>query len=351
MSVADRRRFLALALGTGATLGGWNLCAGWRREEGEAGQAAEETPPLPEETLHAVTRKSWAMGAGVSLTVLHARREVAGQATVAALAELRLVERLMSLYRPDSQLCRLNRDRVLDRPHPYLVEVFRAAEVTSQQTAGAFDATVQPLWDVYAAAQKAGGLPDEKAVEAARRKVDWRQVEIAADRIRLYGDATAITLNGIAQGFAADRMLSVLRRRDIRHALVNTGEIGTLGGKGRNAAWSVGIQHPRRDDVYLTLAKLEGRCLATSGDYATAFSDDRRDHHIFDPRTGHSPRELASVSVAAATATQADALSTALFVLGPDRGRKLLEATPGADALFVLKDGATLVTSGFPAST
>ena len=124
----------------------------------------------------------------------------------------------------------------------------------------------------------------------------------------------------------------------------------TLGGKARGEAWTVGIQHPRRDDAYLRWRSCEGRCLATSGDYATAFGSDRRDHHIFDPHTGRSPQELASVSVVAPTATQADALSTALFVLGADGGLALLEATPGADALFVLKDGTTLATSGFPAA-
>lgn len=350
MSVANRRRFLTLALGAGASLGGWGLSAGWRRPGSADAPAAEGAPPLPDENLQAVTQKTWALGADVSLTVLHARREVAQQAVDAAVAELRLVERLMSLYRPQSALCRLNRDRKLDRAHPYLVEVLRAAETTSRQTAGAFDVTVQPLWNVYAAAQKAGRLPDAEAVEAARRNVDWRQIEITADCIRLRGDETAITLNGIAQGFAADRVLAALRQHDIRHALVNTGEIGTLGGKTRDEAWTVGIQHPRRDDAYLALVKLQGRCLATSGDYATAFSDDRRDHHIFDPHTGHSPRELASVSVVAATATQADALSTALFVLGAQRGQELLDATPDTDALFVLKDGTTLATAGFPTS-
>ncbi len=110
----------------------------------------------------------------------------------------------------------------------------------------------------------------------------------------------------------------------------------------------MGIQHPRIEDAYISVAKLDGRCLATSGDYATSFSPDHRDNHIFDPRTGKSPTELASVSVLAESGLVADGLSTALFVLGPEQGLRLIEATPGADALFVLKDGRTLATRGFP---
>jgi thiamine biosynthesis lipoprotein len=139
-----------------------------------------------------------------------------------------------------------------------------------------------------------------------------------------------------------------LRKQGIRHALVDTGEIGTLGGKADEAPWSVGIQHPRRPDAYVALAKLRGRCLATSGDYASSFSPDHAQNHLFDPRTGRSPGELASVSVAARTATEADAVSTAVFVLGVGRGLKLIHDTREADALLVLKDGRTLATAGFP---
>jgi thiamine biosynthesis lipoprotein len=98
----------------------------------------------------------------------------------------------------------------------------------------------------------------------------------------------------------------------------------------------------------ILLGELDGRCLATSGDYATKFTTDGRHNHIFDPRLGTSPQELASVSIAAPTAMAADALSTACFVLGPIRARKLLSQIPDVDALFVLKDGRVLRTNDFP---
>lgn len=334
MQWTNRRRFLRLALGAGAslTLGGAWL-AGTSRRHNSGWQKVE--------------RSSRALGTNVSLTALHEHRETAQAALDAAFAELELVEEVLSLYRPNSQLCRLNREQALENPHPYLTAVLKQSQQLAQRSGGAFDITVQPLWALYAAAHKAGRLPDAEELRAARAKVDWRRLEVSSGRIRLDPDM-AVTLNGIAQGFAADRALAALRRHGIEHALVDAGELGAVGDKPSGDPWTVGIQHPRVDDAYVWVAKLDGRCLATSGDYATSFTADRRDNHIFDPRTGRSPTEFASVSVLAKTGLLADGLSTTLFVLGLEQGVELIEATPGADALFVLKDGRTLATHGFP---
>jgi thiamine biosynthesis lipoprotein len=298
--------------------------------------------------LEKAERTSWALGADVTLTALHEDRRQAELAIDDAFAELDRVEEAMSLYRPHSQLCRLNRDGVLENPDPHLVTVLRAAADMSARSGGAFDATVQPLWRVYADAKKAGRLPDAEAVREAARRVDWRKVDVFPDRIRFRGEGMAVTLNGIAQGFASDRVEAALRARGVRHALVNTGEFGSLGRKADGTPWTVGIQHPRRPDAWLALAALEDRFLSTSGDYATPFSDDFRHHHIFDPRTGLSPTEFSSVSVLARTGMEADALTKVLFVLGPGAGLDRVRATPGADALCVLKDGRMLSTDGFP---
>ncbi|MHC4176315.1 MAG: FAD:protein FMN transferase [Planctomycetota bacterium] len=349
MKSANRRRFLAMALGAGGSLS-VGLTAWSKRHGADAEGNGVSGVPLAGDALRVARRDSWALGSQVSIMALHASGEVALRAVDSALAELQTVEAVMSIYRPESQLTELNRRRVLRRPHPHLVEVLRAAGAMSGRTGGAFDVTVQPLWELYAEAKKTGQPPEAAAVRATRAKVDWRRVEISRQGIRLHGDGTAVTLNGIAQGFAADRAMAALRRHGVRHALVNTGEIGTIGGKTEAEAWTAGIQHPRRADAYLALAKLNGRCLATSGDYATSFSEDRRDNHLFDPRSGRSPEAFSSVSVAAASALRADALSTAVFVLGLERGLELVRSTLGADALFVLKDGRTLATEGFPAA-
>lgn len=297
--------------------------------------------------LQSRTKTTRALGTDVSIAALHTDADVAVRAIDQAFAELRSVEALMSIYQADSQLSRLNRERVLDAPHPYFVQVLQAAEKMSRDSDGAFDITVQPLWSLFAAAKKDGRLPDDDAIEAARQRVDWRQVEVTPKRIRLHGEA-AITLNGIAQGFAADQAKAALRKGGVKNALINTGEISSVGTKANGERWTIGVQHPRREDSYASLAELFGRCLATSGDYATAFSDDLRHNHLFDPQTGLSPSELCSVSVVAPTAQIADALSTAIFVLGMKQGLSLIEKFEATDALLISKEGKLHATPGFP---
>jgi thiamine biosynthesis lipoprotein len=273
----------------------------------------------------------------------------AERALDAAFAELETVEQVMSLYRPESQICRLNRTGELRDPHPYLLQVLRHAEATSRRTAGAFDITVQPLWELYSTTQKQGRLPSDDELAAARAKIGWWGVECCWESVvRLNGKGKAITLNGVAQGFAADRAVAALKQHGVEHALVNAGEIGTRGGKPGGEPWRIGIQHPREPESYVSLAGLADRSLSTSGDYETTFAADFSKHHILDPRTGNSPPELASASVVAPTALEADALSTAAMVLGVEKTLILVSRSLGVDALLVTKSGRTIATAGFP---
>jgi thiamine biosynthesis lipoprotein len=326
----SRRRFLVL-LGGAGTLGALTLRGGSRAPAG----------------LRGVHRSARALGTTVSITVLHEEEDAAERALDDAFRDLETIEEAMNLFRPESELSRLNRHGSLSRPHPHLLTVLRRALRMAEESGGAFDPTVQPLWRLHADAARAGRTAEAAAVESARRRVDWRRVTASEETISL-SEGTEVTLNGIAQGFAADRVAAVLARHEVRHALIDAGEILGLGRKVGGAPWRVGIQHPRQDDAYLALLDLDGRSLATSGDYSTAFSADRSLNHIFDPATGRSPPHFSSVTVAAPSGMDADALSTAIFVLGPERGLDLVRRSPGGDALLVLKDGRTLSTLGFP---
>ena len=338
-SSTTRRRFLLTlgAAGASAAVGSafWHFA--------RSGKVAR----LPT-GLQAAKRTGFALGADVSILALHENQAAAEKAIDAAFAELATVESVMSLYRPESQICRLNEKRELLEPHPYLVQVLRKAQEVSAASDGAFDVTVQPLWTLYANSADAGRLPGTDDIDRIRKYVDWRRVVVSDDRIQLKGSGTAITLNGIAQGFAADRVLAALAANGVRHALVNTGEIGSMGRRGDGECWTFGIQHPRQKDALIRRVHLEGRCLATSGDYETTFTPDFVNNHIFDPHTGRSPQAFQSVTVAARTGLEADALSTAVFADGLERGTKLIESTPGADGLFVLKTGQMRATAGFP---
>jgi thiamine biosynthesis lipoprotein len=331
MSLLQRRRFLQFGLGAG----GLAACGAFAVRRG--------SPPLAE-----VRRTGKALGTTVELRVLHADRRAAGAAIDVAFAAIDDVEEVMSLYRSHSHLSALNRDGVLDGPHPWLVEVLQYAQTVSHASDGAFDVTVQPLWSCWSNAAREGRLPTDAELQSARAVVDWRGVQVSPQRVSLARTDMRITLNGIAQGFAADRAAAALRAAGIEHALINTGEIHSLGSRADGGVWTVGVQHPRYDDAYAALAKLAGRALSTSGDYATSFTPDRRHHHIVDPRIGFSPTELAGVTIVAPTAMEADALSTAVLVLGADRGLQLVAARRDVDALLIFKDGKTKVTAGFP---
>jgi len=347
MSILTRRKFVTAVIGGAVGAGLWR--APTALLPASAGPAA--APPGGTADVATFLRTSRALGTNVSITIAHADESVANAAASAAFAELERVERCLSIYQPDSQLGRLNREQRLLAADERFVAVLSMSLAMSRLSDGAFDVTVQPLWDLHARADKEGRIPTPAEIAAARQKIDWQDVELAGNNVRFARQDMAITFNGIGQGYATDRVKEVLREHGIAHALIDIGELAPIGQKSAGRAWQVGIQHPRDADAYVAIAKLEGRSLATSGDYATTFAagrGGRSDHHIFDPATGHSPTELASASVVAPSAMEADAWSTALFVVGPQRGRALVESAVGVDALFVLKDGSVSRTPGFP---
>lgn len=344
MANHNRRQFLMMAFGAGG-MAAVGLAALWRR-----GVTAPEASPAAAmlEGLQMARRSGRALGSEISMIALHSKQAQAEAALEAAFAELETVEQVMSIYRPESQLSRLNRDGALSNPHPYFVEVLKSAQAMSERSGGAFDATVQPLWELYAAALKSGGLPSDAEIDAARRMVDWTKLEVSNERIALRGSGMKVTLNGIAQGYAGDRVLAAMRAHGVTHALANTGEVATMGRKNGGEPWVAGIQHPRQPDALLGLACLDGVCMSTSGDYNTAFSSDHAYNHIFDPATGRSPGSFSSVSVTAPKCVDADALTKPLFVMSLERAQAFVAATPGAEALFVQKDGRQFMTRGFP---
>jgi thiamine biosynthesis lipoprotein len=289
-----------------------------------------------------------ALGTTVSLLALHRDAGQARAALAEALAEAQAVDALMSLYRDDSQLAALNLTAALNRPDARVLEVLRYAQDLSALTEGAFDVTVQPLWLAFAEAKKRGGLPTPEALQEARALVDWRRLTVSLDAVRLEQPGMAVTLNGLAQGYAADRALAALRRHGIAHALIDTGEFDTLGRKQHGEPWVLGVRHPRDPNALAARLVMDGRALATSGDYETAFTPDFSRHHIFDPATGESPLALASASVLAPSAMEADGLSTAFMVLGAERSLALAATRADVDALLIGKNGQRWQTPGLP---
>ena len=287
-----------------------------------------------------------AFGTTVGVTVRHHDEALAKLAIEDALREVRRVDALMSIYDPASQVFRLNRDGVVTDPDPHLLAVLAHARALSRLTRGAFDITVQPLWRVF---RDAGGVPSAHERARARAAVGWEQVVASPQCVALRRPGMAITLNGLAQGYAADLALAAVRKRGIEHALLDTGEFASLGSSA-HGPWRLGVRDPRAAEAVAATLRLDGRCIATSGDYEMAFTADFLHHHIFDPAVGDSPTELASVTVVAPTGLEADGLSTAFMVLGARRAHALAATLPGVDLLTINKRGVAWRSPGFPAA-
>jgi FAD:protein FMN transferase len=296
-------------------------------------------------TLQWRERAMLGLGTTLSLRAGHASAERAEAGLDAAVNAIRHVERHMSLFNPDSALCHLNREGVLHRPDPDLVKILLLARSVSERSQGAFDVTVQPLWDTWQSAKQLNRLPTAAELKLARGKTGWRHLEISTERIRFLRPGMALTLNGIAQGYASDLAREALRLHGIEHALIDTGEWSTLGQSADSRPWSLGVENPRQFDAIIARVVADGRAIATSSDAHCSFSADLRHHHIFDPHTGYSPRELASVTVLAPTCALADALTKVMFMASPERAIVLAKQWQ-VDVLVVDKAGRLHASPG-----
>jgi thiamine biosynthesis lipoprotein len=155
----------------------------------------------------------------------------------------------------------------------------------------------------------------------------------------------SITLDGIAKGYIIDQAVGVLRERGADQVLVDAGgDMASVGDGLWGDGWRVAIQNPRDPGRHIGVLRLQGECVATSGDYFQSFTQDRRFHHILDPRTGAPADMVSSVTIVTPTAMSADALSTAIFVLGPEQGFTLLSQLDGVEGVVMTK-GQDVITS------
>jgi FAD:protein FMN transferase len=236
---------------------------------------------------------------------------------------------------------------VLAAPPFDLVRILADSQRYGELTGGAFDVTVQPLWDLYARHfARPGASPDgplAEAIAAAVARVGQDALEVTAARVRLGRPGMGVTLNGIGQGYVTDRIVELLRAGGVKHALVDMGEIRALGRHPDGGSWTVGLQDPRLRGQIAERIPLVDRAVATSGGYGTVFDPGGgRFNHIFEPTSGRTSWRWLSVSVETATATEADALSTA-FTLMPAEGTARIVKILGLVAHFVHPDGTRLV--------
>ena len=260
-----------------------------------------------------------------------------------AYAEIERVDSLMSRYREDSELRRFEwRDTEGgSRGSAALYEVLGRSQHFAALTGGAFDCTVGALtglWDF----PDAMAVPDSARVDSALALVGYRHLRVEDGGFRILRPGLQLDLGAAAKGYAIDRAVARMRELGVAAGLIEAGgDLRYWGQKPDGRPWLFGVQHPRDPERYIEVEDLGLKAIATSGDYEQYFEQDgERYHHLLDPATGYPARRCISATVWAGTALDADILSTAVFVLGPERGLELVAGLEGVEALvFFARDG------------
>ena len=260
-----------------------------------------------------------------------------------ALDEIDRVDRLMSNYRRESPLSRLNREAAKGpvEAEPELLDFLAECLRWSRESDGAFDITVGPLMKAWAFFRDDGRVPGEEALHEVLEVVGYRYVALdrEAGTVRFDRPGVELDLGGIGKGYAVDRVVDLLRRRGVVSALVNLGgsSVYGLGAPPGKKAWEIGIQDPTRSTTVALSVPLHDRALSVAGGYERFFERDGVTYsHIMDPRTGRPALGVLSVAVLSPSATDGDALDDVLFVEGVRRAAAILSRHPSTAALFFL---------------
>jgi thiamine biosynthesis lipoprotein len=310
--------------------------------------AATQTPPPPtEEPLFRRTREM--MGTIIAITVVGVSDERAAPGVEAAFAEMQRLEGVLSEWREDSEISRIN---AAAGKGPVQVSedtlaVVQAGLDISRWSEGAFDLSWAALRGMYTFQPGDERVPDLEAVKKRLPLIDHRKIRIDHDArtVELLEPGMQIGTGGIAKGYALDRAAEVLEKAGLsRFMLFGGGQVQVLG-KRKGRGWRVGIQHPRRPE-YFGFLETEAGSISTSGDYEHAFMrDGKRWHHIIDLKTGLPVEHTSSVTVLDDSGIYADALSTAIFVLGAERAIPKLKDAPGNPRVVIVDSDMRLHTS------
>lgn len=292
------------------------------------------------------------MGTPVEVTVSQAEPARANEAVETAFREVERVDVLMSHYRPDSEVSRITRYAGQKEIHvsPQTLAVIDRALEFSRVSAGAFDVTIGPAFRTWNF--RDGKIPDDLTRKESLKRVDYRKVLVDRGKssVFLQDRGMELDLGAIAKGYAVDLACAALLKRGIENFLVKAGgEIKTHGEKARGVPWVIGIQHPRLPSEFVAKLRVRNGAISTSGDYERFFlKEGRRYHHILNASTGMPAEECQSVTIMAPESMDGDALSTTVFVLGPEKGLALIEKMPNVHAIIVNRRGIVLISPGWP---
>jgi thiamine biosynthesis lipoprotein len=302
---------------------------------------------------HLVERTQPSMGAQAQFTAWTSNEPAALQAFTEGYAELERLDAMMSVWRPGSEIVRLNEaaGREAVPVSPEMIEVLRTARDVGDWTGGAFDVTFAALADVWKFDHDQDNhIPSPDQIKARLPFVDYRALKIdpAARTAYLTRTGMRAHLGGIGKGYAIDRVSAIFRSHGLHNFMIQFGGDLYVAGTRGPRPWHLAIQDPRgpTGDYFATI-ELSDSSFSTSGDYERFFMrDGRRYHHLIDTRTGEPARGCRSVTIVAKNATLADALSTGVFVMGPADGMALIERLPDVEAVIVSNTNQVLVSSG-----
>lgn len=296
--------------------------------------------PLPSQTLDFPV-----MGTVGSITVYGRDRKIREKALDQAQKTIREIESTCNIFKPDSELSRLNAAAFRKEVacSPLLWEVLCEAERFHKISGGAFDVTVKPLMSLWGFHRKRSTLPSDREIAETMKKVGFDKVRLNPEKhsVRFLSEGVGIDLGGIAKGFALDKAMETLRGSGIRNAVVNLGgNILCLTEHGKRDR-IIGIRDPVHADRIIARLPMRNNGIATSGDYERYVVIDGKHYtHIIHPRTGRPVSDMLSVTVVTPRGVDSDALSTSTFILGEAFAEKICREFPDTGVLMVRRNPA-----------
>ena len=293
---------------------------------------------------------------GTAVEIMAVGGEEAEGAIAQGFAEISRIQEKMAWQNPNSDISRIN-NSAGGRPLNIGQEMFGFLERSLDlcyKTGGAFNIAVGPLSRLWDFDGETGFVPIAEEIGRRLAWTDYKKI-VLDDKNRsvaLLYSGMSLDLGGIAKGYAVDRAVEVLKSSGISAGVVNAGgDMRLFGPKPADKLWHIGIQHPRKTDEVLATFRITDRAVVTSGDYERFFiKDEIRYHHILDPATGYPALGCRSVTVVADTAFLADAMATAVYVLGSVEGAELLKSRKDLEGMIVDTDGPKFITPGLKKS-
>jgi thiamine biosynthesis lipoprotein len=246
-------------------------------------------------------------------------------------------------YKEGSLADRLSHNRA---PIPITPETKRILDTClslSELTHGSFDITVGLLEKAWGFKNGEPRLPLREEIDSLLPLIGYEKITLTDSTVSLGNDAIVIDFGGIAKGYAVDRCVEMLKREGIDAGIVDAGgDLRAFGKKKDGDHWTIGIRHPEKPGKVITKFMIEGGAVATSGNYERYFMEnEKKYHHIIDPKDGYPPDKCVSVTIIADNALTADALATGIFILGPNDGMQLIERLDGIEGIIISKENGT----------